>query len=46
MDTDTAIGPNVQGDQLNMTVFFWYLVKIDFSNVDTFYKLPKKHGYI
>ena len=43
----------IQGDQLNMVVFFWYLEKSDLSSVDVysslywwaiFYKVPKKHA--
>ena len=26
----------VQGDQLNMTVFFWYLVKSNLSNIHAY----------
>ena len=42
----------IQGDQLNMTVFFWYLLKSDLSPVYTctaaytFYKVPEKHGHV
>ena len=48
-------GPAIQGDQLNMVVFFWYLVESDLSVYtsvhvytvqDTFYKLPEKHSYV
>ena len=33
--TVTALHPVVQGGQLNMAVFFWYLVKSDLSSVCT-----------
>ena len=41
----------VQGDQLNMAVLFWYLVKCDSSSVgyctsETFYKVPEQHGHV
>ena len=45
----------VQFDQLNITVCFWYLVKRDLSSVRyytvaytsvTFYKVPEQHGYV
>ena len=44
----------VQGDQLNIAVFFWYLVKSDLSNVrycacvhltSRFSKEPENHGH-
>ena len=40
----------VQGDQLNMAVRFWYLVKIDLSSVlycsVAFTKVPEQHGHV
>ena len=45
----------VQGHQLNIAVFFWYLVKSDWSMYTciiaytrqvTFYKVPEKHGHV
>ena len=37
----------IQGDQLNMAVCFWYLVKRELSSVRyigvTFYKVPEEH---
>ena len=43
----------LQGDKLNMTVFFWYLVKRDLYSVCTvaytsviLYKIPDKHGHV
>ena len=46
---------NIQGDQLNMAVFFWYLVKSDclvymckvaYTEQATFYKLPEKPSHV
>ena len=46
---------SLQGDQLNMAMFFWHLGKSDLSNVGywtrqaekvTFYKVPEKHGHV
>ena len=46
----------IQGDQINMVVFFWYLVKSDLSCTRvhtiaitgqvTFYRVPEKHGNV
>ena len=36
----------VQDDQLNMAVCFWFLVKSDLSSVITFYKVPEKQGNV
>ena len=47
----------IQPDQMNMAVYFWYLVKSDLSNIRhvtahtyagqvTFYKLPETHGHV
>ena len=44
-----------QSDQLNMTVFFWYLVRRDLSSVHVnssvnwtslFYMVQEKHGHV
>ena len=33
-------------DQINLSVFFWYLVKNDLTNIQcTFYKVPEQHGH-
>ena len=48
-------GSHIQGYQLNMVVFFWYLVKSDLSKVHVygnvqwishFLKVPEKHGHV
>ena len=43
---------NVQGDQLYMAVFFWYLVQctlytctVAYTGKVTFYKVPEQHGH-
>ena len=40
----------IQGDQLNMPVFFWYLVKVTYQVYATMqvtlYKVPEKHGHV
>ena len=41
---------NIQGDQLNMAVFFWYFVKTDLSSERcsihwTSYKVPETHSH-
>ena len=45
----------LQGNQLNMTVCFWYLVTRDLFNVRyytvaytsvAYYKVPKQHGHV
>ena len=49
--------PQLQGDQLNMAVCFWYFVKSDLSSEHvyskvaytgqvTFDKVPEKHGHV
>ena len=44
---------NLQSDQLNIAVFFWYFVKLFSSSVCrllyssvTFYKVTEKHGHV
>ena len=46
---------DVQGDQLDIAVFCWYLVKVIFTMYTctlaytgqvTFYKVPEKHGHV
>ena len=37
---------SMQGDQLNMTVFFRDLVKWDLSSVHCTQKVPEKHGHV
>ena len=41
----TSRTSQVQGDQLIMSICFWYLVKSDSSSVQ-FYKVPEKHGFV
>ena len=45
---------SIQGDQLNMALFYWYLVKIQLSSVHVYsslhrtshiLKVPEKHGH-
>ena len=44
----------IQPDQINMAMFFWYIVKSDFSSVGynantgqvTFYEVPETHGHV
>ena len=45
----------VQGDQLNMAVFIWFVVKSDcpvyactvaYTEQVSFYKVPDKHGHV
>ena len=46
--------PNLQGEQLNMAVFFWYIVKkllvhctsVKCSLLDMSLKVPEKHGHV
>ena len=42
---------NIQGDQLKMAAFFWYLVKSDLSRTRscvqvTFYSVPETHNNV
>ena len=42
---------NIQGDQLNIAVFFWYFVKTDLSSERcsihwTSYKVPETHSHV
>ena len=57
MFTESIVNRNnpsiLQGDQLNMAVFFWYIEKNDlyatvhvYTGQVTFYKLPEKHGHV
>ena len=48
-----SVKNKLQGDLLNMAVFFWYIVKSDLSSVCyctrvqvTFYKILEKHGHV
>ena len=42
----------LQPDQINMAVFFWYLVKVTcpvyivYTGRATFYKVPETHGRV
>ena len=36
----------VQGDKLNMAVFFWYHGKMTYTGQATFYKVSEKHSHV
>ena len=36
----------VQGEQLNIAVFFWYLGTVTYTGQVTLYKVPEEHGHV
>ena len=38
--------PKVQGEELNLAVLFWFLVKSDAISDVKFYKVPETHGHV